>query len=93
VRSVEITVMGRTFTIKTDESDEHVKAVSNYVDGRYNELLGGAKVPPQNIAVLTALTLADELIKERMRHRALKEAVRLRGSTLVSKIEQGGPTT
>lgn len=91
MRTVEVTVMGRTFTIRTDETDTHVKAVTETVNKRFDELGGGAALPPQNVLVLTSLTLADELIKERTRHRALKEAVRLRGSSLVSKIEQRGP--
>ncbi|GMV41843.1 MAG: hypothetical protein AMXMBFR64_35590 [Myxococcales bacterium] len=89
MRTVDVTVMGRTFSIRTDETDAHVKAVTDTVNKRFEELGGGA-MTSQNILMLTALTLADELIKERTRHKALKEAVRLRGSALVSRIEQRG---
>lgn len=91
MRNVDVTVMGRTLTLRTDEPDAHVKAVTEYVNARFQELGGGAALPSQNVLLLTAMTLADELLKERTRHRALKEAVRLRGSTLVSRIEQRGP--
>ena len=88
MKSVEVTVLGRTFTVKTDDTEEHVQAVASYVNTRYEEIGGGARVPPQNVILLTALNLADELFKERARHRALKEAVRLRGSALLRRLDK-----
>ena len=62
--SVEITLMGRSFSILTDEDPDQVKAAAEMVQGQVDELRGmGASVASDRLLTLVALNLAGELLK------------------------------
>jgi len=62
--SVEITLMGRSFSILTDEDPKQVKAAADMVQEQVDELRGmGASVASDRLLTLVALNLAGELLK------------------------------
>jgi len=62
--SVEITLMGRSFSILTDEDPNQVKAAADMVQEQVDELRGmGASVASDRLLTLVALNLAGELLK------------------------------
>ena len=77
-RPVRIQLLGQTYTIRTNETDEHIAEVKAVLDGRFDELRGRGAPADQTLAVLTALTLADDLVKAR------QSEARLRGELLQS---------
>ncbi len=64
-KPVEITLMGRNFSILTDEDPEQVLAASDLVQKNIDELREmGASVGSDRLLTLVALNLAGELLKK-----------------------------
>ncbi len=62
--AVEITLMGRNFSILTDEDPEQVMAAASLVQEHIDELRGmGASVASDRLLTLVSLNLAGELLK------------------------------
>ena len=86
-RLVEIKVFGQVYTVKTDTDEEHIQKVARYVNEKMDEVIKNTKsVSSINIAILTALNIADDLIKERTRRLALLQEVEQKSNDLVERI-------
>ncbi len=84
---VQIKVFGQTFSVRTDAETDHVRAVAEYVNEKMDEILKKTKsVSTLNVAILTALNIADDLLKEREQRKALLKEVEIRSKDLVEKI-------
>ena len=87
-RLVEIQVLGQTYTVKTDSEEVHIQAVARYVNEKAEEILKKTKsVSSLNVAILTALNIADDLLKEREKRLALLKEVGTKSRDLVEKID------
>jgi cell division protein ZapA len=99
-RLVEIRVFGQTYTVKTDAEEDYIQSVARYVNEKMEEVLKKTKsVSTLNVAILTALNIADDLLKEREKRIALLREVEAKSKDLAEKIdmklggmEQGKPT-
>ena len=68
---LKIDLLGKTFTIRTNESPEHLSEILQYLKGRIDRISKNLVVQdPIKMGILVAIDLADEVIKLR---RALKE--------------------
>ena len=86
-RVVEIKVFGQTFSVKTDAEEDHLQAVAQYVNGKMEEVLKKTRsVSTLNVAILTALNIADDLLKEKEQRKALVKEVEVKSKDLVDKI-------
>lgn len=86
-----ITILGQHFNIKSDEDDAYIHAVSEYVNAKMDEIKESANLPVRNLAILTALNIADELFKERARYTGLKEKIRGKSNALLQMLGQKSP--
>ncbi len=87
-RLVEIKVFGQTYTVKTDAEEEYIMEVAKYVNEKMEEVLKKTKtVSTLNVAVLTALNIADDLIKEKEKRKALLREIETKSKDLVEKID------
>ena len=87
-RLVEIKIMGQTYTVKTDAEEEYIQEVARYVNEKMDEVLKKTKsVSTLNVAILTALNIADDLLKERERRRGLLQEVEKKSKDLAEKID------
>jgi len=77
-------IQGRDVTIRSDESPDHVAAIEALLNERVAAL--GPGVPLHSAMMLAALSLADELLKERNSHSALKEKIRKRSTDLLERL-------
>jgi cell division protein ZapA len=85
---VEIKVFGQTFTVKSDSEESHIQEVARYVNEKIEEILKKTRtVSSLNVAVLTALNIADDLLKEREKRIALLKEVGMKSKDLVEKID------
>ncbi|MEE2750418.1 MAG: cell division protein ZapA [Myxococcota bacterium] len=57
--SVQISIRGRTYTLRSDEPDEDVEAVARYIEARM-ESMSQPGLEEYTIALLTALNIASE---------------------------------
>jgi cell division protein ZapA len=86
-RVVEIKVFGQTFSVKTDAEEDHLQAVAQYVNEKMEEVLKKTRsVSTLNVAILTALNIADDLLKEKEQRKALVKEVEVKSKDLVDKI-------
>ena len=70
---VVVNICGDEYTLVAEESPSYMQRVGVYVDGKMREIQESAKVGRVNAAVLTAINIADELMK------AQETAEQLRG--------------
>ena len=86
-RLVEIKVFGQIFSVKTDADEDHIQAVARYVNEKMDEVLRKTRsVSTLNVAILTALNIADDLLKEKEQRKALLREVEVKSKDLVERI-------
>ncbi|MBN1755511.1 cell division protein ZapA [bacterium] len=61
----KVIIHGREYPIRSDEKEEYVLKVANYVDSKMKDISDSSRPfpSPTGIAVLAALNIADELFK------------------------------
>jgi len=64
-RAVDVEIMGHQFSVTSDDGEEHVRAVAEYVDQQMRQLAGGRTTTSLQLALLTALNIASEYWKLR----------------------------
>lgn len=88
-KTVEIKVFGQTFSVKSDADEEHIRAVADYVNKKMEEILKKTKsVSTLNVAILTALNIADDLLRERGEKIAIIKEIETKSKNLAEKIEK-----
>ena len=64
--STRVTICGEDSTLKSDTPPEHTRAVAEYVDHAIREVMASAAVVESHkAALLAALSITDELFRER----------------------------
>lgn len=74
-KPVQIDLGGQQFTLRTEDTEEHVKACAKLVNERLDELRKKG-APAATIGLFVAMTLADDLLKLQRGQRDLSTAVR-----------------
>jgi len=87
-RLVEIKVFGQTYTVKTEAEEDHIQKVAQYVNEKMDEVLKKTRsISTLNVAILTALNLADDLLKEREVRAALLRDIEMKSKDLAEMID------
>jgi Uncharacterized protein conserved in bacteria len=60
-----VKIAGKEYTIAGYDSEEHVRRVAAYVDQSMEALSLATHLPPAQLAVLTAVNAADDMMKSR----------------------------
>ncbi|MEP7343832.1 MAG: cell division protein ZapA [Gemmatimonadaceae bacterium] len=81
---VRVHIVGEEYTIKSDASTEHTKAVAEHVNQAINRVLhSGSVIETHKAAILAALQITDELFRERDARLVLDEEMRSLGADIV----------
>jgi cell division protein ZapA len=81
-------VFGQTYTVRTDAEEDHIQEVAQYVNEKIDEVLKKTKsVSSLNVAILTALNIADDLLREKERRRTLLHEIEVKSRDLAEKID------
>ena len=67
-----VRIAGKEYTIASTDSEAYVNRVANWVDRRMNELAAATRLPATQLAVLTAVNAADDMMKSRDEIRRLQ---------------------
>ena len=67
-----VRIAGREYTIASTDSEEYVGRVAAWVDRRMAELGAATHLPAAQLAVLTAVNAADDMMKSRDELRRLE---------------------
>ena len=68
-----VKIAGKEYVLATYDSQEYVQEVAAWVDRQMNELAEATKLPAGQLAVLTAVNAADDMMKSREENRRLKQ--------------------
>ena len=58
-----VRVAGKEYALVSSDSPEHLQRVAAYVDRQITETAYATRMSRENVAVLSALNIADELMK------------------------------
>jgi cell division protein ZapA len=60
--SVDVTILGQKYTIKGDASEEHIKKLALFVNGKLQDVYSMAPgISPLKAAILVSMNIAEEL--------------------------------
>ena len=84
-RSVaKVNIVGEEYTIRSEAPPEHTRAVASYLDREIRKVLGAnALIETHKAAILAAMSITDELLRERRTAQSIEDE--LRGLTLEVK--------
>jgi cell division protein ZapA len=69
MESVQVEIFGSQYTIKGREDAAYIRELAAFVDARMREVQKGTgTADPHRVAILTALTISDELYRIRQQH-------------------------
>ena len=84
----DITVAGKRFNIASRRGETHIREVERLLNETFEEVSARVQGQPvMNIALLTALNLADELLSSRAAKDGESEAMSRRVGSLVTRLE------
>ncbi|MDI9571486.1 MAG: cell division protein ZapA [Pseudomonadota bacterium] len=84
-----IKVMGQDLSVVSDAEEEHVAQVVRYVNDKVEEIERQTKhFNSLNIAILTALNIADELFRKKVAEEARHRQLESRSERLIDMIEE-----
>jgi cell division protein ZapA len=90
VKAVEIQILGQKFKISSDNSEEHVRELADYVNRKLEELRGSTKnAPAQSLLFLGMLNIADEFYRFREEKNSQIEKVTTKVKRLIELIDEG----
>src|SRR5512145_224905 len=73
----KVNIVGEEYTIRSDATPEHVKAVAAYLDREIRKVLGAnALMETHKAAILAAMQITDELLRERTTARVVEDELR-----------------
>jgi cell division protein ZapA len=86
--SVTVSLAGQKFSIKSDHPEQHLQQLAAYVDRKVRELQRlSTTVGTQQLALLAAMNIADELFSAEARQREFKGRVVRKSETLLRAVE------
>ncbi len=73
---ITVSICGEDYTLVAEESTAYMEQVAALVDKRMKEVISGVKVGRNDAAVLAAVNLADELLKNEQSAENLRRQVK-----------------
>jgi cell division protein ZapA len=84
-----VTIAGQRYTIKSDAEEAYVHSLAALVDAKVREVQASAKAAPAHaVAILAAMQIADELVRERTRRSDLRRRVRESSRSLRAYLDR-----
>lgn len=63
-RTVEVSIMGQKFMVRSESDETYVMRVAEYVNAKVTEISSKTKaIPSLNVVILAAMNIADELMQ------------------------------
>jgi cell division protein ZapA len=88
--SVRVTILNDEYTIRSDTSVEHTRAVAQYVDRAIRQVMStGAVVESHKAAILAALQIAGELFEARESSDDVTQSMRALSEELRDQLTAG----
>lgn len=86
---VEVEIFGQAFTVAGEEQADYVRQLADSVDQRMHDIAANTKTAvPLRVAIMAALSIADEWHKASQREQELQEETERLSTVLLKRIEQ-----
>ncbi|MBR5224658.1 MAG: cell division protein ZapA [Clostridia bacterium] len=79
---ISVRLLGRDYSLLTDQPPERVQSVARYVDRKMRELQITARIPENVLPMLTTLTIGDELFSAQQENQRLRRELAQLGERL-----------
>lgn len=87
-KTFKIRILNHDFQIRSDSEEQYVNQVVDYVNQKVTEARNTSKpVPTVDVAILTALNIADEFFRERRELKAKIQHLEMRTESLIRMID------
>jgi cell division protein ZapA len=87
-RPVKITLGGQKLSLRTDAKPRYIKELADYVNDKIDQARSSGKIATtQSLALLAAMTIADELFQAREDKDRLERQVRERTRRILRYLE------
>lgn len=88
-RSLDLELFGQRFSVSTDTDEDRVRDIVGFVNRRLESIRDGSRrVHTDQIALLAALNIAEELFDERDEMNRIKKGLRERAHGLLRRIDE-----
>jgi len=88
MHSVEVEILGQTYSIKTDQDAAYIKRLALYVDEKLKEIYNAApNVNHVRASIMVALGIADELFKLRREQENVDRMIEEKTNMLSNLLE------
>ena len=75
MESVQVEIFGQVYTIKGKDDPAYIRELASFVDVKMKEVQKGTgTADPHRVAILTALTISDELYHMREQNASLEKS-------------------
>ncbi len=86
--SVEVYILGQKYTIKGDASEERIKKLASFVDGKMKEVCSATPgIAPLKAAILASLNIAEELHRLREEEENIAKNIEARADVLTGLFD------
>ncbi len=86
--TVQVRIQGRDYTLRSQQSQEQVQMVADFVEQKLDEMAAGRSVDTRDLTVLTLLNLAGQYLQLLDERDQQSGALESRLAELVSRVEQ-----
>lgn len=84
---VRVEILGREYTVKSDEGEERVKNIAAYVNRKIKEVSESSQtVSTLNVAILAALNIANDYFEAVEDQKTLSQTIEARSGRLIEMI-------
>ena len=88
-RSVVVHVGGQRYVVRSEAEETYVCALAGFVNDRMEEVRRSSRpASSQNVAVLAALNIADELFREKERRVELKQTIKDKSIAAIAYLDK-----
>jgi cell division protein ZapA len=85
---IRVEILGREYTVKSDEGEERVKDIAAYVNRKIKEVSeSGQTVSTLNLAILAALNIANDYFKAVEGQKNFWQSIEARSGRLIALID------
>ena len=86
---VRIKILGMEYRIEGEGDPEHTRRVAQYVDNKMREVMGNLPTQSiQNITIIAAMEMADELLREKQEKEMMLAEVNDRMMRLLESLDR-----
>ena len=90
MESVKVEIFGQVYNVKGKDDHDYIRELAAFVDAKMREVQKGTgTADPHRVAILTALTISDELFRLQRQHGDLEKTAETAAQRLLSITETG----